>query len=168
MRLERVEGKGRMFQSPIPVSNYITSSTYHFGSEGMSGDSVFRDYCDDTDASIRAVQNRHSFLFGPTYLQLIQDDLEVVKPFTILKRPRPAGKGKLGMPEMDEGGVEFELEKNWILAHAAGMRVDRDAAIAKKLADEAEWAAGGGIECGCCFGDYLPVSLRSEYWCCFL
>jgi TRIAD3 protein (E3 ubiquitin-protein ligase RNF216) len=62
------------------------------------------------------------------------------------------------MPEVDEGGIEFQLEKNWILAHVAGMRVRRDAEIAKKLSDEAEWAAGGGIECGCCFGDYLPVS----------
>lgn len=111
-----------------------------------------------TDLSIRSVQNRQSFLFGPTYLQLIQDDLNVVKPFTILKRPRPAGKGKASMPGMDAGGVEFELEKNWVLAHAAGMRLIRDAEIAKKLSDEAEWAAGGGIECGCCFGDYLPVS----------
>lgn len=117
------------------------------------------------DLSIRALQNHHSFLFGPTYLQLVADDLQVVKPFTILKRPRPAGKGKNIMPDMDEGGVEFELEKNWILAHAAAMRVKRDAEIAKKLADEAEWAAGGAVECGCCYGDYLPVSLaQSVLW----
>jgi hypothetical protein len=56
--------------------------------------------------------------------------------------------------------VEFELEKNWILAHVATLRVKRDAEIAKKLADEAEWAAGGGVECGCCFDDFLPVSNR--------
>jgi hypothetical protein len=62
------------------------------------------------------------------------------------------------MPKMDAGGVECELEKNWILAHAATLRVKRDAEIAKKLADEAEWAAGGGVECGCCFDDFLPVS----------
>jgi len=81
----------------------------------------------------------------------------VVKPFTIMKRPRP-GKGKGAMPTMDAGGLEFELEKNWILAHAATLRVKRDAEIAKKLRDEAEWAAGGGVECGCCFDDFLPVS----------
>lgn len=51
-----------------------------------------------------------------------------------------------------------ELEKNWILGHAATLRVKRDAETAKKLADEAEWAAGGGVECGCCFDDFLPVS----------
>jgi len=62
------------------------------------------------------------------------------------------------MPKMDAGGLEFELEKNWILAHAATFRVKRDAEIAKKLRDEAEWAAGGGVECGCCFDDFLPVS----------
>ena len=62
------------------------------------------------------------------------------------------------MPKMDAGGVEFELEKNWILGHAATLRVKRDADIAKKLADEAEWAAGGGVECGCCFDDFLPAS----------
>jgi len=107
--------------------------------------------------SIRSVQNKEDFLFGPTYLQLVADDLNVVKPFTILKRPRP-GKGKASMPKMDAGGVEFELEKNWILAHAATLRVKRDAEIVKKLADEAEWAAGGGVECGCCFGDFLPAS----------
>jgi hypothetical protein len=110
------------------------------------------------DPSIRSVQNKEDFLFGPTYLQLVADDLNVVKPFTILKRPRPGNKGKASMPPMDAGGVEFELEKNWILAHAASLRVKRDAEIAKKLADEAEWAAGGGVECGCCFDDFLPVS----------
>ena len=108
------------------------------------------------DNSIRSVQNKEDYLFGPTYLQLVADDLNVVKPFTILKRPRP-GKGKASMPKMDAGGVEFELEKNWILAHAASLRVKRDAQLAKKLADEAEWAAGGGVECGCCFDDFLPV-----------
>lgn len=63
---------------------------------------------------------------------------------------------------MDQGGVEFELEKNWVLAHVAAMRVRRDAAIAKKLADEAEWAAGGGVECGCCFDECLPVSTSTS------
>jgi hypothetical protein len=63
------------------------------------------------------------------------------------------------MPKMDAGGVEFELEKNWILAHAATLRVKRDREVAKKLADEAEWAAGGGVECGCCFDDFLPVGI---------
>jgi len=61
--------------------------------------------------------------------------------------------------------VEFELEKNWILGHAATLRVKRDAEIAKKLADEAEWAAGGGVECGCCFDDFLPVSHSSLLFC---
>ena len=107
--------------------------------------------------SIRSVQNTEEYLFGPTYLQLVADDLKVVKPFTIMKRPRP-GKGRASMPKMDAGGLEFELEKNWILAHAATLRVKRDAEIAKKLRDEAEWAAGGGVECGCCFDDFLPVS----------
>jgi TRIAD3 protein (E3 ubiquitin-protein ligase RNF216) len=110
------------------------------------------------DNSIRSVQSKEEFLFGPTYLQLVADDLNLVKPFTILKRPR-AGKGKTSIPKMDAGGVEFELEKNWILAHAATLRVKRDAQLAKKLADEAEWAAGGGVECGCCFDDFLPVRL---------
>lgn len=55
--------------------------------------------------SIRSVQNREEYLFGPTHLQLVADDLKVVKPFTIMKRPRP-GKGKSSMPKMDAGGLE--------------------------------------------------------------
>ena len=110
-------------------------------------------------SSIRAVQNKHRYLFGPTYLQLIVDDLKLVKSFTRLKRPRQA-KGKGAVPTMDAGGVEFGLEKDWILAHVVELQAKKDAEVAKKLADEAEWAAGGGVECGCCFDDFLPVSIR--------
>lgn len=61
---------------------------------------------------------REASLFGPTYLHLLQDDTAQVKPFVPLKRPRPPTKGKgAAPPEWDEGAVEFELEKNWVLAH---------------------------------------------------
>jgi hypothetical protein len=57
-------------------------------------------------------------LFGPTYLHLLQDDSAAVKPYIPLKRARPPSKGKgLAPPAMDAGAVEFELEKNWVLAH---------------------------------------------------
>jgi TRIAD3 protein (E3 ubiquitin-protein ligase RNF216) len=66
------------------------------------------------------------------------------------------------MPEMDAGAMEFELEKNWILAHVAAKKAVDDTRDAQELADQAELDAGNGVECGCCFGEYVAVSLFSE------
>jgi hypothetical protein len=51
-------------------------------------------------------------------MALLAGERAQVKAYVPLKRNRPPTKGKNAMPEMDEGGVEFELEKNWILEHA--------------------------------------------------
>jgi TRIAD3 protein (E3 ubiquitin-protein ligase RNF216) len=112
--------------------------------------------------SIREAQNRGSFLFGPTYLALLEADKAPIKPYTQLKRPRLPAKGKTAMPEMDAGAIEFELEKNWILAHVAAQKDGEDARVAQELADQAELDAGNGVECGCCFGEYVAVSLVSK------
>jgi hypothetical protein len=57
-------------------------------------------------------------LFGPSYIHLLQDEAAAVKPYIQLKRARPPSKGKgAAPPELDAGAVEFEMEKNWVLAH---------------------------------------------------
>ena len=131
------------------------------------GRSVSRDacgivspYCNDANSSIRETHIIGSSLFGPTFLLLLEADKAEVKPYTALKRPRLPAKGKQTMPELDAGAIEFELEKNWILAHVAAKRAAEDARVAQELADQAELDAGNGIECGCCFGEYVAVSLE--------
>jgi hypothetical protein len=44
------------------------------------------------------------------------------------------------------------------MASAVKEKTDADAVEAKRLAHEEALATGGGIECGCCFGEEIWVS----------
>lgn len=90
--------------------------------------------------------------------------------------------GVVARGPVDDGQAEFECEKNWILAHVGQsfpflcdrldhlvaylldtLNAEASVAEAHRLAEEQEIANGGGIECGCCFGEYVWVSWQHLY-----
>lgn len=78
-----------------------------------------------------------AYLFGPTYLRLRLEEQATPKPYKPLARGRTQGKGKAPQVHFaddvfgrddehaDAGRGEFELEKNWILAHVGESRQTR-------------------------------------------
>ncbi|KAK4689212.1 hypothetical protein P7C73_g904, partial [Tremellales sp. Uapishka_1] len=106
-----------------------------------------------------------SSLYTPTFLVLQQQSQEEHKPYAQLKMPRGArkGKGKVVLVEpgssaddAGDGGIgEFEAEKHWLLNVLAEENVAKEHAESKRIAHDEAIANGGGIECGCCFGEEI-------------
>lgn len=126
-------------------------------------------------------------MFAPAYIRLSKEQRETPKVYVPLKKGRRPAREPMSVSFADDlftegmqqsapaiGAGEFEKEQAWTLRNTgqscllmddSDQRLTKAARIlreleeeeAARLADEAEVEAGGGIECGCCFADYLAV-----------
>ncbi|OCF78207.1 hypothetical protein I204_00144 [Kwoniella mangroviensis CBS 8886] len=117
---------------------------------------------------VRNVFHTMQTLYVPTYFRLLEHSKSPAKPYVELKRARNTGKGKSKAKQVerddltegdqfqDVGSEEFGKEVKWLRRTLATEQSERDAAEARRVAEEEALAGGAGIECGCCFCDTLP------------
>ncbi|WWD08748.1 hypothetical protein V865_006861 [Kwoniella europaea PYCC6329] len=117
---------------------------------------------------VRTVFHTMQTLYVPAYFRLLEHSKLPAKPYVELKRGRNTGKGKYKAKQVerddlteedqvqDVGSEEFEKEVKWLRRTLATEQSERDAAEARRVAEEEALAGGAGIECGCCFCDTLP------------
>ncbi|WVR04125.1 hypothetical protein IAU60_001124 [Kwoniella sp. DSM 27419] len=120
---------------------------------------------------IRTTFFSSNYLYTPTYYLLLEESEALPKPYSELKRPRmndrpPPNVKSMYRPTLaqaisgssaadaDPGGaIAFEDELTWLRKSIANEHSVKEATEAKRIAYEEAMAAGGGIECGCCFGE---------------
>ncbi|WWC59886.1 uncharacterized protein I303_102448 [Kwoniella dejecticola CBS 10117] len=133
--------------------------------------------------SIPTAHLRHTYIsahsaYVPAYLRLLEHTKLEPKPYSQLKRPRnvtrvktkatglsysssqaseqaSSGSRTNGEGPLDGIAEEFDKELNWLHNHLVVKAEKLSEEEARRIATEEALAAGGGIECGCCFGETL-------------
>ncbi|WVQ94567.1 hypothetical protein IAU59_001647 [Kwoniella sp. CBS 9459] len=114
---------------------------------------------------IRTAFYGNDYKYVPAYDSLQNEVKKAAKSYTELKRPRAIGAGRsrgaasnqVASQESsaadDSSLAAFMAELAWLQEVKAKQRREKDEEEARKLAHEDALANGGGIECGCCFGE---------------